>query len=237
MVIRTQSQIQVVDTATLHVVATYEFRPKATCAVDLDGPTVVVLYGCRSARSTHFVIWRIDPGSRRVIPVRGLPPVSYPVSGEVGDGHWFLARGNGDVDSIDLRTGRTVHHLGPARSLAKAGLAFTQATWLGDHRLGLNGAIVDVRTWKRRVLAPHAVALRAAEGWVFAYGTNGITVYDANLRLYRRIAAGRVVDNATIHGGVLYAQIGLVWELYDVRTGVHIDDVLPDTAWLLRLLS
>lgn len=236
LVLRTRSQIQVIDTGTLHVTRTYSFRSKASCAVGLDGETVVVLYGCRRARSKHFTVWLIGSGSRRAIPVRGLAPLTYPVSAAVGDGHWFIARGNGEVDVIDLRTGKVVRH-SPVRSLAKAGVPYTQATWLGEHRLGLNGSVVDVRTWKRRVLAAHAQNLTAAEGWVFAYGTDGITVFDDDLRLYRRLAVGKVVDNAMIHGGVLYAQIGLVWELYDVRSGAHIDTVLPDSAWLLRLVS
>jgi hypothetical protein len=236
LVLRTRSQIQVIDTGTLHVVRAYPFRPKATCAVGLDGETVVVLYGCSSATSKHFTVWRIGSASRRSIAVRGLAPLTYPVSAAVGDGHWWIARGNGEVDAIDLRTGQVARH-GPARSLAKAGVPYTQATWLGEHRLGLDGSVVDVRTWTRHVLAAHARSLAAAEGWVFAYGTDGVTVYDDDLRLYRRLAIGSVVDSATIHGGVLYAQIGLVWELYDLRSGAHLDTVLPDSAWLLRLVS
>jgi hypothetical protein len=46
-----------------------------------------------------------------------------------------------------------------------------------------------------------------------------------------------VIDRVGVSGGVLYAQIGLAWDLWDLRTGKHLGIVLPDTPWLVQLLS
>lgn len=152
----------------------------------------------------------------------------------MGDGKWFVARKGGAVDVIDLQTGRvTTHH--PRRTLQK-GEGSVEASWLGDHRLGLNGAVVDVRTWRRRVLALGARKLMAVDGFILSYGANGITVYDDSLHLYRRLAAGRPIDDLGVSGGIAYAQIGLSWDLYDLRTGKYLRTALPDSAWLLRLV-
>jgi hypothetical protein len=46
-----------------------------------------------------------------------------------------------------------------------------------------------------------------------------------------------VIDRVGLSRGVLYAQIGLAWEEWDLRTGNHLGLVLPDTPWLVQLLS
>jgi len=234
-VLKTRTQVQVIDATSLRVLHTYPFKARVVCAVGLDGDTVVVLSGCRNSTSRTFRLWRIASTSRRSLPVRGLPPVSWPVSFALGDGTWFVARGNGDVDAIDLRTGNVAFHH-RARLLQKAGVPYTNATWLGEHRLGLNGTVVDVRTWKRTTLALGARNLLAAEGKIVGWGTNGITVYDDDLHLYRRIARGLPVDSVGLLDGVIYAQVGLAWDLWNVRTGRHLATVLPDTPYLVRLL-
>jgi hypothetical protein len=94
-----------------------------------------------------------------------------------------------------------------------------------------------VRTWRKRTLALGAGRLDAIGGYVIAHGTNGITVFDDSLHLYRRIAGGRVVDTIGLSDGVVYAQIGLAWDAWDLRTGKHRGLVLPDTPWRVQLLS
>jgi hypothetical protein len=226
--------IEVVDGTSLRVTHRYAFRHKGTCAVDFDGTGVVALTGCATA-SPAYTVWRLTPTSRRAIRVSGLDPLAWPVSFAVGDGQWFVARSGGTVDAIDLQTGRVTSHR-PRRALAK-GRSVSEASWLGEHRLGLSGTVVDVGTWRKRTIAPGAQRLDAIDGYVIAHGKNGITVFDDSLRLYRRFARGRVIDRIGLSGGVLYAQVGLAWDRWDLRTGKHLGIVLPDTPWLVQLLG
>jgi hypothetical protein len=235
LVVLVPNALEVIDGSSLRVTHRYPFEHKDTCAVDFDGTAVVALVGCLSASSTTYTLWRLTPTSRRATPIRHLDPLAWPVSFAVGDGQWFVARSAGAVDAIDLRTGHVTSHR-PKRALAK-GRGDTEASWLGEHRLGLNGTVVDVRTWRRRTLAAGAQRLDAVGGYVIAHGANGITVFDDSLRLYRRFAPGRVIDRVGLSDGVLYAQIGLAWDLYDLRTGAQLGLVLPDTPWLVQLVS
>lgn len=235
LVVRLPNAIEVIDGRSLRVTQRYEFRHKGTCAVDFDGTAVVALTGCLTASSKSFTVWRLTPTSRRGIRVGQLGPLTWQVSFAVGDGSWFVARGDGTVDAVDLQTGRVTTHR-PRRVLAK-GRGFPHASWLGGHRLALNGTVVDVRTWRKRTLALGAQRLDALGGYVIASGTNGITVFDSSLHLYRRFAAGRVIDRVGLSGGLLYAQIGLAWDEWDLRTGRHLGIVLPDTPWLVQLLG
>ena len=236
IVVRLPNAIEVIDGSSFEATQRYVFRHRGTCAVDFDGSTVVALTGCLHAASKHFTIWRLTPTSRRAIPVSHLDPLAWPVSFAVGDGKWFVARAGGVVDVIDLETGRTTSHR-PRRTLAKGPAGYRDASWLGRHRLALNGTVVDVRTWRTRTLAPGAQRLDAIDGYVIAHGTNGITVFDDALHLYRRLAVGRVIDRIGLSGGILYAQIGLAWDEWDLRTGRHLGIVLPGTPWLVQLLS
>jgi len=235
IVVRLPNAIEVIDEGSLAITQRYPFRDKGTCAVDFDGTTVVALTGCLRAASRTFTVWRLTPTSRRAIRVPHLEPLAWPVSFAIGDGTWFIARNNGTVDAIDLETGRVTTHR-PRRTLAK-GRGGVAASWLGRQRLGLNGTVVDVRTWRRRTLAPGAERLDAMAGYVVAHGRDGITIFDDSLRLYRRLAAGRVIDRVSVNDGIVYAQIGLAWDEWDLRTGKHLGLVLPDTPWLVQLLS
>jgi hypothetical protein len=235
IVVRLPNAIEVIDESSLRVTERYVFRHKATCGVAFDGTTVVALTGCLTATSKVFTAWRLAPGSRHAVAVSHLRPLMWPVSFAIGDGTWFIARGDGTVDAVNLETGRVTTHR-PQRTLAK-GRGAVEASWLGEHRLALNGTVVDVRTWHKRTLALGAARLDAIGGYVIAHGTNGITVFDNSLHLYRRLAAGRVIDRVGLSDGIVYAQIGLAWDEWDLRTGRHLGIVLPDTPWLVQLLS
>ena len=88
-----------------------------------------------------------------------------------------------------------------------------------------------------------AVRSLANAGWArLASGTGSRVAkyrhdFDDSLDLYRRFATGRVIDRVGLGGGVIYAQIGLAWDRWDLRTGRHLGIVLPDTPWLVQLLS
>ena len=234
VLVRLPNEVEVIDGRSLEVTQRDPFRHKGACAVAFDGTTVVVITSCLTSDSKSFTVWRLTPSSRRSVAVSKLDPLTYPVSFAFGDGDWFIARGDGTVDVVDLRTGHVTTHR-PRRSLAK-GRGFVNASWLGEHRLGLNGTVVDVRTWRKRSLAPGAERLDAIGGYIVAHGKKGITVFDHSLRLYRRLAAGRVIDRVWLSGGIVYAQIGLAWDEWNLRTGKHLGIVLPDTPWLLQLL-
>jgi hypothetical protein len=234
MVVRARGALEVIDTASLDVTERYRFLRRDICAVDFDGTDVIALVGCKTVNSTVHTLWRFSPGARRAVPVPHLDALRWPVSFAVGDGRWFVARRGGGVDVIDLHTGRVATHH-PRRTLQK-GEGAVDAFWLGDHRLGLNGAVVDVRTWKRRLIAPGAQRLLAVGDYVIASGPNGITIFDRSLHLYRRLAAGVDVQDLGVTNGVIYAQVGLAWDMYDLRTGRHVGTALPDSAWLLRLI-
>jgi hypothetical protein len=235
IVVRLPNAIEVIDESSLRVTERYVFRHKATCGVAFDGTTVVALTGCLTATSKVFTAWRLAPGSRHAVAVSHLRPLMWPVSFAIGDGTWFIARGDGTVDAVNLETGRVTTHR-PRRTLAK-GRSAVVASWLGEHRLGLNGTVVDVRTWRKRTLALGAERLDAIDGYVIAHGTNGITVFDDSLHLFRRLAANRVIDRVALSGGIVYAQIGLAWDEWDLRTGRHLGLVLPETPWLLQIVS
>jgi hypothetical protein len=235
IVVRLPNAIEVIDGASLRVTHRWAFRHRGTCAVDFDGTAVVALTGCLTASSKAYTVWRLTETSRQAVRVSHLAPLAWPVSFAVGDGTWFVARSGGTVDVIDLETGRVTSHR-PRRTLAK-GRSVSEASWLGEHRLALAGTVIDVRTWRKRTIALGAQRLDAVGGYVIAHGQNGITVFDDSLRLYRRVARGRVIDRIGLSDGVLYAQIGLAWDRWDLRTGQHLGIVLPDTPWLVQLLD
>jgi hypothetical protein len=236
LVARTANAVKVYDRSSLRLVHSYPLRGRDTCAVGLDGTTAVALVGCLKPTSRRYAVVRFGP-SRARIPVRlPLAAIRYPVSVAFGDGHAYVVHAFGAVDAIDLRTGSVTSHA-PLRTLAK-GEGYVRAQWLGDHLLGLGGTVVDVRTWHRRTLAPHASETIAGGDKIATVGSNGVDVYTkSDLRLYRRLLRGEVIDSALLDGDVLYAQSALVWYVVDVRTGRMIARLVPDTAWSLQLLE
>lgn len=235
MVALTAGAVKVFDPGSLALVRSYPFRGRDTCAVGLDGTTPVALVGCRSATSHRYTIVRFGAARTAISVRRPLAPIRYPVSIAFGDGHAYVVHAFGGVDSIDLRSGEVTSHA-PRRTLAK-GEGYMRAEWLGDHLLGLAGTVVDVRTWHRRTLAPHASETIAGGDRIATVGPNGVNVYTrSDLRLYRRLLRGEVIDSALLDGDVLYAQSALVWYVIDVRTGGMIARLVPDTAWSLQLL-
>jgi hypothetical protein len=235
VIVQTRNAVQVVDMRSLRVVRTFPLRRKGVCAVGLDGTTPVALVGCGSATSTRFAIVRFGGGNAWIPLRRRLDPLVYPVSFAFGDGKLFVARPGAAVDVLDLRTGAVSSHR-PARTLAK-GEGYVRASWLGGHLLALDGTVVDVRSWRRRTLAEHASETVAGGPWLATYGSGGIAVYTrSDLRLYRRVLRGRLVDEARIAGRALYERVGLVWHVIDIASGRSLARLLPDDSqdlWLL----
>jgi hypothetical protein len=235
VVVQAADAVRVVDAQSLRVVRRYPLRRKGVCAVGVDGTTAVALVGCGSAKSSRFAIVRFGGGNAWIPLRRRLDPLVYPVSFAFGDGKLFVARPGMVVDVLDLRTGAVSSHR-PARTLAK-GEGYVRASWLGGHLLALNGTVVDIRSWRRRTLAEHAVETVAGGRWLATYGPAGVAVYTRDdLTLYRRVLRGQVVDEARIVGRVLYVRVGLVWHVIDVVSGRSLARLLPDDSqdlWLL----
>lgn len=235
-VTRTKDALQVFDSATLRLVRSYPFRARDVCAVGLDAATPVALVGCTSQTSRQYAVIRFDVTPLRIPVRRAIAAIRYPVSMAFGDGHVYVVRAFGAVDAIDLRSGSVSSHA-PKRTLAK-GEGYVRAEWLGDHLLGAGGTVVDVRTWHRRTLAPHATETVAAGDKIATVGPNGVNVYTKrDLRLYRRLFRGEVIDSALFDGNVLYVQSALVWYVVDVPTGRTIARLVPSDSQSLQLLA
>lgn len=236
LVARTATAVRVFDTSTLRPVRSFRFRARDTCAVGLDGATPVALVGCLRPTSRRYAVVRFGATPTRVRVRQRPSAIRYPVSVAFGDGHAYVVHAFGAVDAIDLRSGSVTSHA-PLRTLSK-GEGYMRAQWLGDHLLGVAGTVVDVRTWHRRTLAPHASETIAGGDRVATVGPNGVNVYTKRgLRLYRRLLRGEVIDSALLDGNVLYAQSALVWYVIDVSTGRTIARLVPDTSWSLQLLE
>jgi hypothetical protein len=236
LVARTAHGVRVYGRSSLRLVHSYPLRAKDTCAVGLDGTTPVAVVGCLDATSRDYAIVRFGATPTRIRVRQSLATIRYPVSIAFGDGHAYVVHAFGAVDAIDLRTGSVTSHA-PLRTLSK-GEGYVRAQWLGDHLLGLAGTVVDVRSWHKRTLAPHATETIAGGDKVATVGPNGVNVYTKRgLRLYRRLLRGEVIDSALLDGDVLYAQSALVWYVVDVRSGRTIARLVPDTSWSLQLLE
>jgi hypothetical protein len=236
VVVRTRNALKVFDQATLHLVRSYPFRARDVCAVGLDGAAPVALVGCKSQTSRRYAVVRFDPAPVRIPVGRLIAAIRYPVSMAFGDGHAYVVHAFGAVDAIDLRSGTVTSHA-PKRTLAK-GEGYLKAAWLGDHLLALGGTVVDVRMWVRRTLGAHATETVAGGDRIATVGPNGVNVYaKRDLRLYRRLFRGEVIDSALLDGDVLYAQSALVWYVVDVPTGRTIARLVPDVSASLQLLG
>lgn len=235
IVARTANAVKVFDRSSLALVRSFPFRGRDTCAVGLDGTTPVALVGCRSATSRIYAVVRFGATQTRIPVRRPLAAIRYPVSIAFGDGHAYVVHAFGAVDAIDLSSGAVTSH-SPPRTLSK-GEGYMRAEWLGNHLLGIAGNVVDVRAWHRRTLAPHASETVAGGDKLATVGPNGVNVYTkSDLRLYRRLLRGQVIDSALLDGDVLYAKSALVWYVIDVRTGRMLARLVPDTSWSLQLL-
>lgn len=235
LVARTAHGVKVYDRSTLRLVHSYRLRGKDTCAVGLDGTTPVALVGCLSQTSRNYTVVRFGTTPARVRVRQPLTAIRYPVSVAFGDGHAYVVHAFGAVDAIDLSSGAVTSH-SPPRTLSK-GEGYMRAEWLGNHLLGIAGNVVDVRAWHRRTLAPHASETVAGGDKLATVGPNGVNVYTkSDLRLYRRLLRGQVIDSALLDGDVLYAKSALVWYVIDVRTGRMLARLVPDTSWSLQLL-
>jgi hypothetical protein len=237
--VRNRSWVRIVDADRLRVLRTIPMRGRDVCDLAFDGPTLVVLTSkpwCFGSAGSYSLL-RIDVASGhagRATPVPGLRALVYPFTIASGDGRSFVARAGGEVDVVDLRTGAVTPHR-PRRTLAK-GEGFVRARWLGRHRLGLNGTIVDVRTWRRHTLMAGARGVTSGPYELVAWGAHGVNVYDQAMHFRIHVLGDEDVDDVHVVGRMLYATVGAATDIVELTTGKRIG-LVPNVYFRSLLLS
>jgi hypothetical protein len=223
-------RVRIVDLTHLRAIGSVDVGARDVCGLTFRGPTLVALAADRPCYWTgaRFAILRIDPraglvtGIRRI---RGLH-VAAPTNVAFGDGSVFVARPDGGVDAVDLATGATTTHR-PRRAVAK-GEDVVPASWLGDHLLAAGSRVMDVRTWRVRVLERGARGIVRAGRDLAAYGPRGVAVYTRRRRFVFRPIADPVFAGVAASGRYLYAN----GEVVDLSTH-RVRPAAADSAFLL----
>lgn len=199
--------IRVLSTPPLRVVRSVSVGARDVCGLTFRGPTLVALVSDRLCYRTggSFAVVRLDVRRGRVVSTVAVPGlhVAYPTNVAFGDGRAYVAHAGGGVDVVNLATGAVAARF-PRRVLAK-GAGIVPAHWLGRHQLALGAKVVDVRTWRSRVLEPGAHGVVAAGSDLVAYGPRGVAVYTRGGRLVFRPVAAETVWNVEAFGRYVYA--------------------------------
>jgi hypothetical protein len=231
----TGNPIRIVDTRRMRVVATIGVGAGDVAGLTFRGRTLVALAAADQpayGRNGRFSIVRVDVARGRITgvkAVRGLQSV-FPTNLAFGDGFAFVARAGGGVDAVDLRTGTVTRHV-PKRSLAK-GEGIVPTRWLGRHELGVGARVVDVRTWRSRLLEPGARGIAPAGDDVAVFGPRGVGIYTRGGRLRFRALAGVAVDSVHVRGQYLYAAEPGTADVVDLRTHREVRAAAdPDVVW------
>jgi hypothetical protein len=234
--IATGQPIRLVDSRTLRTERVIQVGDRDVCGLTFDRGELVALTANQPCYWAHgrFAIIRISSHARRTVQVPGLRSV-FPTNLAFGDGKAFVARAGAGVDEVDLRSGVVVRHR-PKRSLAKGeGIVF--ARWLGGHQLGVGAAVVDVRTWRARILEPGAVGVARAGAGLAAYGPRGVAVVTRSGRLRYRLLRGASIRVVCVAGRYLYAASDRNAWIVDLRARrVAAAAIDPNLVWSLLVL-
>ena len=221
--VATGQPIRIVDARTLRSRRVIQVGDRDVCGLAFDRGDLVALVAnqpCYWAKG-RFSVVRYDTSSwraRATLPVPGVRTV-FPTNLAFGDGRAYVARAGAGLDVIDLRTGAAVRRH-PRRSLAKGeGIVFTR--WLGFHQLAMGVAVVDVRTWRTRILDPTARGVGPAGADLVAYGPHGAAIFTRSGHLRMRLLTNTDVAVARVAGRFLYAAEGtsILAHVIDLRTG------------------
>jgi hypothetical protein len=205
--VATGQPIRIADTRTLRTRKVVPVGDRDVCRLTFDRNDLVALTADRPCywKGGHFSLMRFDSGTWRLRKVVPLPTIRtvFPTNLAFGDGRAFVTRAGAGVDAIDLATGRVERHH-PRRSLSK-GEGVVETRWLGGHLLASGAAVIDVRTWRSRVLDPTARSVAPAGANLIAYGPRGAKVFTRSGRY--RFGVLRTIDLATVRvaGRYLYA--------------------------------
>jgi hypothetical protein len=218
--VATGQPIRIVDARSLRVRRTIQVGDRDVCGLAFRGRTLLALAADRPCywSGGHFSVLRIVGGRIvRVEPVAGLSTAA-PTNLAFGDGNAYVTQPGGTIEAVSLRTGAlTVHR--PGRTLAKGG-RIEWTVWLGRHRLGVGGNVVDVRTWRERPLAAGVTRVVGAGGVLVGFGGHGATIVRGASQ--RHVLGDEPVSEARVAGGYLYAMVGAATDVVDLRTGVRI---------------
>jgi hypothetical protein len=231
----TGNPIRVVDTRRMRVRATIAVGAGDVAGLTFRGRMLVALAAADQpayGRNGRFSIVRVDLARRRVTSVKAVPGLRsvFPTNLAFGDGFAFVARAGGGVDAVDLGTGTVTRHV-PRRSLAK-GEGVVPTRWLGRHQLGVGPRVVDVRTWRSRLLEPGARGVAPAGESLAVYGPHGVALYTRAGRLRFRALGGVAVDVVHVRGRYLYAAEPGTADVVDLRTRREIRAAAdPDVVW------
>jgi hypothetical protein len=220
--VATGQPIRIADVRTLRSHRLIRVGDRDVCGLTFDRGDLVALTAnqpCYWAKG-RFSLVRYDTSTWRAKNTLSLPVVRsvFPTNLAFGDGSAFVARAGAGVDVIDLRTGAVVRRH-PRRSLAKGeGIVFTR--WLGSHLLAMGPTVVDVRTWRSRVLDPAARGVAPAGADLVTYGARGVQVFTRAGRLRYRLFTGTDIAVVRVVGPFLYAAEGksILGHVIDLRT-------------------
>jgi len=226
--VATGQPIRLVNTHTMKVTRVIAVGDRDVCGLGFYGGTLFALAANHQPcywGNGSFSVLRIGGGRIvQITPVAGLKTV-FPTNLAFGDGNAYVARVGGEIDSVDLRTGRLSIHR-PRRVLAK-GEKIVRPRWLGAHRLGVGGNVVDTRTWRSRRLVAGASGVTGGHGVLVAWGQHGAEVIRGTHRMH--VLGDEPIVEAWIDGDYLYAAVGDATDVVDLRTGTRVRIVL---RWL-----
>lgn len=226
--VATGQPIRLVNTHTMKVTRVIGVGDRDVCGLGFRGGTLFALAASHQPcywPNGSFSVLRIAGGRIvRITPVAGLRTVP-PTNLAFGDGNAYVARVGGEVDAVDLHTGELSIHR-PRRVLAK-GENIVRPRWLGAHRLGVGGNVVDTRTWRSRRLVAGATGIAAGHGVLVAWGQHGAEVIRGAHRTH--VLADEPIIEAWVDGDYLYAAVGDATDVVDLRTGERVRIVL---RWL-----
>jgi hypothetical protein len=221
--VATGQPIRIIDVARMRVERSIQVGDRDVCGLTFVGRMLVALAANQPCYwpGGRFALLRIEPDTGRIAgsrPVRGLH-TAFPTNLAFGDGRAFVTRATGGIDAVDLRTGVTTTHR-PRRMLAK-GERVVATHFLGGHLLGAGPRVVDVRTWRTRLLEPGAHGVVSSGADLIAYGPRGAGIYTRAGRLIRRTLQGEQVSAAVTLDGRLYATVGEAVDTVEIATGTQ----------------
>jgi hypothetical protein len=180
---------------------------------------IVALVGSQPCywSSTVLSLKTIDTRTGRIVRERavGLEGGAPAPNVAFGGGRAFVTRAGGLIAAIDLATARLTGHR-PRRSLQK-GEELVYPHWLGNGRLSVRGHIVDVRTWRARIIESGARGIVRAGDRFVSYGPAGVGIYTRSGRLLGRPLAVPV-NVARVVGRFAYAATASGTAIVDLRT-------------------
>jgi hypothetical protein len=212
--------VRLVDARRMRVTAVIGVGERDVCGLTFRGLTLVALASDRPCywKGGRFSIVSMDVRLHRIVRITtvGGLDVAAPTNLAFGDNFAFVARVGGRILAVDLTTGAVGSH-SPRRSLAK-GEGIVPTRWLGGHLLAVGPRVIDVRTWRARLLEAGARGVAPAGDDLVAYGPRGVAVYTRGGTLRFRALTDASIGNVHVQGRYLYAADDATADVLDLRT-------------------